>query len=259
MTTSLQRFVNNKPLITIVTATTGNISLKRTISSVLSQDYQNIQYLIFIDGDENLRKEKAFEILADYKKNIDVVLLPYATGKDNYNGHKIYGAAPFFAKGDFLCFLDEDNFFDTNHVSSNMDNILKNNLDWSYSLRKIFDVSGNFICNDDCESLGKWPTCISSDDFLIDVNCYFLSKHVALKISSFWYNNKRNIDRIICKVLLNNFKNFNTTYKYTVNYTAESTKDSVKKEFFIKGNEKIKMKYFLTGRPWIPGEEYIDN
>ena len=240
---------NKNPLVTVVTATIGHQELEQTIESVGSQDYKNIQHLIFIDGDDNFKKEKVYKII-NKKKNIDIVLLPYATGIDKYNGHRIYGASPFFAKGDFICFLDDDNFFDIDHIGSNVDNILKNNYDWSYSLRKVVDKNGNFICNDECESLGKWHTCLSVDDFLIDVNCYFLSKEIALKISSFWYTNSRNVDRIICDVLLNNFKNFNSTYKYTVNYRTGSTETSVKNNFFITGNEKIKQKYIKTGRPW---------
>lgn len=249
MTNSWKIYHNKKtPLVTIVTATIGQKELERTIESVQSQDYKNIQHLIFVDGEDEFKKEKVFKVID--KKNIDVVFLPYATGIDKYNGHRIYGASPFFAKGDFICFLDDDNFFDVDHISSNIDNILKNNYDWSYSLRKIVDDNGSFVCNDDCESLGKWHTCLSSDDFLIDVNCYFLSKEIALKISSFWHTNSRKVDRIICDVLLNNFKNFNSTYKYTVNYRTGSTETSVKNNFFITGNEKIKQEYIKTGRPW---------
>ena len=39
------------PLVTIITATTGAETLKKTIESVQNQTYQNIQHLIVVDGE----------------------------------------------------------------------------------------------------------------------------------------------------------------------------------------------------------------
>ena len=77
----------------------------------------------------------------------------------------------FCGKGDFFCFLDEDNWFDTNHVASLLD-VIRSGFTWTFSFRKIVDREGNFICNDDCESLGKWPSFLDPFDYLIDNNCY---------------------------------------------------------------------------------------
>ena len=94
------------------------------------------------------------------------------------------------------------------------------------------------------------------------MNCYFLPKKLAVAITPFWYRRFRekgvlDVDRAICKFLIQNFKNFKTTFKYSVNYTAGSTDNSVKKEFFLQGNEQLKKKYILTGRPWVKGEDCI--
>ena len=37
--------------------------------------------------------------------------LPYPTGLDGFQGHRIYGGAPYLARGDLICFLDEDNWW----------------------------------------------------------------------------------------------------------------------------------------------------
>ena len=38
--------------------------------------------------------------------------------EDGFNGHRIYGASVFLGKGEFYCFLDEDNWGDANHIDS---------------------------------------------------------------------------------------------------------------------------------------------
>ena len=64
-----------KPLVTIITATTGTEYLEDNIRSVLNQTYDNIQHLIVIDG----KHAHANDILSNYDdKKIDVIRLPYA-------------------------------------------------------------------------------------------------------------------------------------------------------------------------------------
>ena len=81
------------PLITVITPTTGAPVFKQAMDSVKAQTYKNIQHLVVVDGDY----PKARIALQDYQ-GVDVVNLPYATGKDQYNGHRIYGAMTYVPK-----------------------------------------------------------------------------------------------------------------------------------------------------------------
>jgi hypothetical protein len=81
--------------------------------------------------------------------------------------------------GDFFCYLDQDNWFDTNHVASLLE-VIRSGFTWAFSFRKIVDREGNFICNDDCESLGKWSTFLGPRDYHIDTNCYLLPRMIAV-------------------------------------------------------------------------------
>ena len=103
-----------EPLVTVVTPTTGNSCVLRAIESVAVQSYKPIQHLIVIDNPEAPAEIKT--AIRQFK--VDMIELPYATGKDRFNGHRIYGASAFLGKGDFFCFLDEDNWYDTDHVAS---------------------------------------------------------------------------------------------------------------------------------------------
>jgi len=153
--------MSTQPLVTVVTPTTCDPSVLRAIQSVADQTYGAIQHLIVIDNPNAPVKIKD----AIRQCNVDVIELPYATGKDRFIGHRIIGASTFLGKGDYFCFLDEDNWFDTNHVASLFD-VIRSGFSWAFSFRKIVDREGNFICNDECESLGKWPSVLAEDDYL---------------------------------------------------------------------------------------------
>lgn len=234
-------------IVTVVTPTTGTEYLRQAITSIQNQTYKHIQHLVFVDGKNHLDKVAEIVRNTDHnKKPLDIVPLPYPTGTDRFNGHRIYGASPFFCKGEFICFLDEDNWYDENHIESLMDTI--SGKQWAFSLRKIVDTDGEFVCNDDCESLGTYPSILHESDYFVDVNCFFLPRDLALQTSHIWYRKAREpgvpeVDRFLTHVLRSNNLTFEGSDKYTVNYRAGNTERSVKKEFFLQGNEKMKQKY----------------
>jgi glycosyltransferase involved in cell wall biosynthesis len=233
--------------VTIVTPTTGTKYLKKAIESVQNQTYKHIQHLIVIDGKRNL--DSVSNILLDTnisKRNVDVIPLPYPTGTDRYNGHRIYGASIYLCKGDFICFLDEDNWFDENHVETLLETVQGNQ--WAFSLRKIVDADGNYVCNDDCESLGNYSSVLNENDYFVDVGCFFLPKEVALQTSPIWFRKAREpgvpeVDRFLTHVLRTNNMVGKCSNKYSLNYRAGNTERSVKKEFFLQGNDIMKQKY----------------
>lgn len=202
------------------------------------------------DGQRLHHKSSYFNFGNSWK---DVVQLPFNTGAGGYNGHRIYGAFTYLAAGEYLIFLDEDNTIEPNHVSSLIKTI-KNGNTWAYSLRNIVGEDGNFICHDDCESLGKWESVIQ--DYLIDVNCFCLPRGIALELSKFWYRRARHpqeqpeVDRLFTHILLQQQNiPFDTTGRYTVNYKAGNTERSVRADFFLNGN-KIMAGKCPSGFPW---------
>jgi glycosyltransferase involved in cell wall biosynthesis len=228
-----------KPMVTVITPTTGASYLRQAIESVKNQTYDNIQHLVVVDGQPKGR------VIAREYPHIDLIDLPYPTGLDRFNGHRIYGASVYLAKGDLVCFLDEDNYFDPNHIESLVAVMQKPN-DWAFSLRKIVDKDNNYVCNDDCESLGKWESCIG--DFFVDVGCFFLPKLLAIQLSPIWYRKAREpgvpeVDRMLTHVLRNNNLKFDTNGEYTLNYRTGNTQLSVQSEFFLQGNEAMSKKY----------------
>jgi len=244
---------------TVVTATTGNPILFKCLESVFLQKHNNIQHLLVIDGPDHY--EKVRKIIEDFDNDVryrgkesskdgyrlDIIYLPYSIGKDRWNGHRIYAAGSYIADGDYLMFLDDDNFIENTHIQDCFKVISEGN-SWAYSFRKIVSSNGNFLCLDDCESLGKWASVLHPQDYFVDVNCYFLSKKIAIDLSSIWNRKAREpgqpeVDRVLCQALRTYFPKFDSTYNYTVNYTAGNTELSVTPQFFVKGNAEMLRRY----------------
>ena len=238
--------------ISIITPTTGNPYLSECIESVRSQTYKDIEHIVVIDGKE--RWEKAEELLMASEfpngKNEHICILPYATGTNRYNGHRVYGAATYFADGDYHLWLDDDNILEPTHVESLVKLVQQKQLHWAYTFRKIIDKDGNVLCLDDCESLGMWASILHPQDFFVDVNCYMVAKMVAVQMSPVWYRKFREpgqpeIDRVIAHTLMakeNNLK-FDCTRDYTVKYRVGNTGLSVQADFFLQGNKKMLERY----------------
>src|SRR5579871_5248921 len=105
------------PTVTVVTATTGHSELRRAIESVAIQTYARWEHHVFVDGPEwKERADAAIDEIDDDR--LKVVHLPFATGKGGWNGHRIYAAAPYLASSDYVCWLDDDNWFDQNHLET---------------------------------------------------------------------------------------------------------------------------------------------
>src|SRR4051812_42596664 len=107
-----------QPTVCVITATTGHPRLARAIASVREQSYAMVEHLVVVDGPEHdARVDGILEELED-RRGLKIIRLPHATGKGTWNGHRIYGAMPMIAMTDYVCWLDEDNWFDEEHVET---------------------------------------------------------------------------------------------------------------------------------------------
>jgi len=217
--------------ITVITPTTNSKYLEQAVESVLSQTHTDIQYIVVADGVETPCLPK--------DDRINVITLPYKTGINQYNGHRIYGSMIYLAEGEYITFLDEDNFYSPHHLSTCIEAVKEH--EWVYTFRNIVDADGHFITQDNCESLGHYKSVLN--DYFVDVGCFFLRKDLAVKYSPLWYRQARvngveEVDRILTRYLLNH-KSQSTKY-YGLNYRVGNTERSVQAQFFINGNKEMK-------------------
>jgi glycosyltransferase involved in cell wall biosynthesis len=227
--------------VTVIIPTTGAPVLKHAIESVLNQTYKDTKCYVVCDGLEYMGKVRVIcdEYAGDSR--LHVTYLPINVGANGFYGHRIYAAFTHLVDTKYVMYLDQDCWFNPVHIEQSIKKIEDKNLDWSYSLRNITDPYGEFLCYDDCESLGKWPV-FSGNYNHIDTNCYCIKTEVAVKLAQVWHGGWGQ-DRVWLQVLSQHFPKFDCTGEYTVNYRVAGNDGSVKPEFFLHGNEVMNKRY----------------
>jgi hypothetical protein len=237
--------------VTVITPTVGSEFLEQAIQSVQSQNYPFIEHYIVVDGPESLdRVQKVLPIHPT--KPVYLCTLPLNVGSGGYCGHRVYGAFPSLVRGEYLAFLDEDNYFDSGHIASLMEPITRDGLSWAYALRRLVDSRGGVVADDDCESLGEWAAWNNPKTHLVDTNCYLVRRDIAIQVGVVWFRRFRdqvNPDFVFCAELMKRFPRYKTNGLSTVNYRLGSTAESVSREFFLAGNKEMRKRYG-DNLPW---------
>ena len=242
------QLVIEKP-VTVITPTIGSPKLKDTIESVRNQTYK-CKHLVVVDGQEYLDKATSY-----IQEGVNFVVTPENTGKTggNFYGHRIYAAYPHLINSDYILFLDEDNWYEPDHVASLIETIEKKNLDFAYSLRKIYSPEKKYLCDDNCESLGKWEIFMSRKSphgkhYLIDTSSFCWKREFLQKTCHHWHAGWGG-DRQYLYAVKDHAK-YDTNGKHTLCYRLDGNPNSVTKEFFESGN-KTQEAYYQGKFPWI--------
>jgi len=242
------KLVIQKP-VTVITPTIGSPKLKDAIESVTNQTYK-CKHLIVCDGPEYFDKVYPLAVVGA----IQFCVTPENTGKGSqgFYGHRIYAAYPHLVNSDYILFLDEDNWYEPNHVETLIEIIEKKNLDFSYSLRKIFDPEKKYLCDDNCESLGKWEIYMSRNSphgrqYLIDTSSFCFKREFIEKTCHYWHWGWGG-DRHFFYSVKDTAK-YDTNGKHTLCYRLDGNPNSVDERFFNTGN-KIQNDYYQGKFPW---------
>lgn len=236
----------------VITPATGARELLQCVRSVQAQRYRRLRHLVVVDGPAFAAPvRRVLRAVRGRRVPLDVLQLPRNTGGGGMMGHRIYAAVPHLVDEDLVLFLDEDNWFDPDHVGALVAAVRKGRLDWAFSLRKIVDRGGAPIANDDCESLGRWPIWWSdrrNPQYLVDTSCFAVRREVWVRLCWVWHN-PRGADRLVTHLLRDHFPRFGGSGRYSLNYRLGSGADSPVPSFFLKGNAAMKRRY-PRGFPW---------
>lgn len=216
--------------IMVITPTTGKDTVNRAMESVQDQTIPT-EHLIVEDG--KITNMHIFE--TDMRK---VITLPENVGANDWYGHRVYAAMPLMVNADYILFLDEDNWFEPNHVESMINKIKSKDLMWSYSLRRIINERDEYVFDDDCEALGRYPTFYDHNDYLVDTNCYCFKREYLVDVAHNFYG-QWGADRKFYKAASARLPAFGCTGEATVNYRAPDRL----LEMFEEGNKLMKQAY----------------
>lgn len=234
--------------VTVITPTVGSPKLSDAIASVTNQTYK-CKHLIACDGPEYF--DKVYPLAVGGA--IQFCVTPENTGINGFNGQRIYAAYPHLVNSDYIAFLDEDNWFEPNHIEKLVKTIQSKSLDFAYSLRKIFSPDKKYLCNDECESLGKWEIFMSRKSphgkhYLIDTSSYLFTRDFIQKTCHLWHSGAWGEDRRYFYAVKDHAK-YDTSGDYTLCYRLDGNPNSVTEEFFKVGN-KTQHDYYGGNFPW---------
>lgn len=232
--------------IAVVTPTTGNPYLSKAILSVRYQSIP-VDHYVFVDGKEYWTK--AYEITRQHP-HLKVYQLPENTGRGGFNGHRIYAASSYLVNADYVFFLDEDNFYGSRHIETCVKFIKEHELDWAYSLRQIVGEDDNYLCHDDCDSLGLFGNHCDGRPGFVDTSCYAFTLPVLTTLGHVWYSSEYTTDFRFYQYVSAVFPRFGCTGQYTSMYRLHGKTMPRYEGWFKVGNKNVRTK-FGNNFPWL--------
>jgi hypothetical protein len=184
----------------IVTPTIGSPELVNALISVRAQAFRELEgvevmHVLMVDGKDFESKVIDALIVAEdeleepgFNLKTEVVTWPYNTGGKGFYGHKLYAAAAMLVTPDidWVLFLDQDNWYEPNHIESLVTTGQSMSLDYAYALRKFYTWDGKYFDDDNCSSLGKWKIWDNGGHHLIDTGCYCFRGEYISRMGHLW-------------------------------------------------------------------------
>lgn len=235
--------------VTVITPTIGSPKVRDAVKSVQEQTYKQIRHLLVVDGEQYDEKFVENFEYEELEKLMPYSIAPENTGGGGFYGHRIYAGYAHLVNTDYIFFLDEDNWYQPNHVETLVKTLEEGN-QFAYSLREVYDENKNYLCDDNCESLGKWPIWFKHDapEYLIDTSSFAFTREFLIQVSHLWHWGWGG-DRRFYNIIRDKAKH-DTSGKHTLCYRLDGNTNSVKPDFFEQGNEENHKRY--NGKfPWI--------
>lgn len=207
----------------VVTPTIGGKFLKDALRSVSDHTLKGAgRHLVVFDGVGTPE-----DILLCQEHGAATMMLPWNVGRHGFYGHRIYAAIGHLINADAVFFLDEDNYYDFNHIPSCMAKLNKG-YDFVHSYRNVIDNNGILICKDRFEAIGKEPL------YLVDTSSYCFRTEFLKQAGHLWHWGW-GADRRFFQIVKEHAK-YTSTGEFTLNYRLDGNPNSPTKDFFFKGN-----------------------
>ena len=239
--------------IAVITPTIGTDYLPQAMQSVGN----NAEHWIVVDGIAYAQRVASMVQAHPYKQKFvvlpDNTSTPLQAFNGNsyagfFNGYRINAALPLLINKDYIMFLDEDNWFEPNHIESMVTALEANKWDWCYSLRRLVGSDGSYIADDNCDSLGVYPSYHEQSGSFVDMNCYLFKTSALVQIAHSMVDFTKTLggDKRLYQEAAQRFPHFGCTGEYTVNYRVNKP-DHL--DFFMKGNAEY-AKHYQGVYPW---------
>jgi len=236
--------------VAVITATSGRPELLRCVGSVRSQTLPCTHYII---TDAGVVSPDEYFFLRNGYPDCSVSYWDGCAGKSNgasLEGRRLYAAASGLIDEDYVLMLNDDDWFEPDHVES-LVKIIQGGKDWAFSFRKIYNKEGDFLFEDNCEALGLWPVWNNICEYLIEHSAFCMKRDVFNTFGPVFNYKGFGVDRVFARALKENVPSFGCSHKHSLCYSLGGNPGSVTKDFFIAGNTFMRQKY-PDGFPWAP-------
>ena len=181
--------------ITVLTPSIGTPDLARAVESVGAQTINkkhSVRHVVVADGKRHLADATKYAMKGWKGEGLTprIYAIPDNTGRDKWNGHKIYAHYAQLLECDYLFLLDEDNSYDPTHIESLVP--IAEKYGYAWSLRKVYDKNGEYLGVDKGESIGLHLD--GAGYALVDTNCWCLRADNILMLYHFleqWSGDRR--------------------------------------------------------------------
>lgn len=251
------------PSSVVITPTIGRGHLRQCIASVQGLRGSNLEHLLVVDG--SMYEFEVRKILASEPHNshpTEIVVLNHGTGCGSFNGYRICAAFSLLVNADIVFFLDDDNWFDFDHLESCLNVLDRFNVDWAFALRRLCRENGSFLIDDNSNSLGFWRRDVSykgpsdrleqrfidfysSYPFLVDTNCYALRRELLVELAPLLLDG----DCIFSTHLVRNVAGACTGTR-SVNYRVRANSEMSTYSYVETGNSGMDARY-CGNLPWM--------
>lgn len=231
---------NVTPLFSVITPSVGRESLFLACQSIIiAAEYMAekcpeinvlVQHVIILDGPESIPKLDLSNLHKTSKVIVNLTATDKKMGRCGSIGRSVGTSS--LAAGEYVMYLDDDNWFEPEVFYRVHQHITNNKLDWAFFFRNMLrNDSTDISCPDICESLGTLSDkCWNGSKSFIDTNCYVLKTSLAKELAPKWIlpaNQDRGEDRIFYEALISETRAKHwkqmPLFEFLVNYVA--TKD----------------------------------
>lgn len=222
--------------------------LTRAIDSVLEQSYKNVEIIVVDDNDpiSDFRSQTEDRI----KEYIERAKVIYHKNITNMGGALARNEGISVASGDYITFLDDDDVYEEMKIENQLQYMLDNNLDASFTNVKICNITGKLIDYRD----HKYVTDLSNGELLkqhimhhlTPTDTYMFKREKLIELKGFDDVTMGQEFRLMLKAIVGNLRIGYLPRADVIQYIHDAERISVGKNKIIAENElyEFKKNYF---------------
>ena len=105
----------NKPIISVIIASYNNAKfIKKCLTSILNQTYKKIEIIVVDD----CSTDNSIQVLKKFKKKIKLIKNKTKNNIAGYDQMQTYYNGFVRSRGDIICFLDSDDYYEKNKIQN---------------------------------------------------------------------------------------------------------------------------------------------